>query len=863
MRNKIRLYIGDRQADLDDGSFILLNYTAEDLTNPTIVRNSFSRQITLKGTPTNNEIFGGIYRNDRLTQYGGVIGIDFDPTRKTPFTIYNEMGEILEEGYLKLNKVVRSGRNISYKVTLYGGLGSFLYGLSYDTDGKQLSLADLDYGETLDFTINAATILEAWERLGHGTGPTKWDVINFMPAYLGLPPSPFDANKCVVHAVTAGLKYRDEDYRTDPNGYTLVTLNDKVTANEAKDFRSYLQKPVISMAAIINAICNPSNNGGYTVNLDPEFFDALNPYWYATWLTLPMFDDLNIDVTETTNTQTMTDLATELPIIGGGSGMVSVTVQAEPDADMTGLPNDDFKLWFQNAMGRAVNYLVFTLTLYDSSHNVLTTATYRITTSGITVNSQYPQPDFLFDHINAAGEFVDADGNPVTFHLFAEADGAAYYKVEISGESYVWGATGFNPGDVSWRMWRTGESVVGTNYPFDPHLDTAQVDVTSLSSSTVRTGATITKAGLLSGSKTPADYLLSFCKTFGLQLSRRKGEKTIDVTLRKNFYTGTVTDLAGRIDHGQDIEKTPFAFDAKWYLFGNDAKGEYADWYKANYLRPFGQFRVNTGYDFDASQKSMTDGIVFGNAVSVLETSKFFCSLVLGTKNIPAVFLSGGKYTLYNGSETKQLDLPYAAAAVKTWTNPSHPMHDAWEKVQFHGPQNAHIDERDTLVFFSRMEDTTGMHLSLTDDTEEMLALNGNTPCWLPNYCDLVPSALLSEMPHFSRYTWSGTTINFQLDWGDPQELQIPGVSLGVKSNIFSQYWEKYIGDRYDDDSAVVTAYVDLRGMQVGEEMLRTFYAFDGAVWALNRIVDHSLTTFGATLCEFVKVQDITNYTTY
>ena len=46
MRNKVKLYIGGKRADLDDGSFLLLNYTAEDLTNPTIVRNSFSRQIT-------------------------------------------------------------------------------------------------------------------------------------------------------------------------------------------------------------------------------------------------------------------------------------------------------------------------------------------------------------------------------------------------------------------------------------------------------------------------------------------------------------------------------------------------------------------------------------------------------------------------------------------------------------------------------------------------------------------------------------------------------------------------------------------------------------------------------------------------
>ena len=49
---KISLYIAGKKVDLDDNSFILFNYTMEDLSNPTIVKNSFSKQITLKGTPT-------------------------------------------------------------------------------------------------------------------------------------------------------------------------------------------------------------------------------------------------------------------------------------------------------------------------------------------------------------------------------------------------------------------------------------------------------------------------------------------------------------------------------------------------------------------------------------------------------------------------------------------------------------------------------------------------------------------------------------------------------------------------------------------------------------------------------------------
>ena len=865
MRNTIELWIGTERADLDNSSFLLLNYTMEDLSNPTIVKNSFSRQITLKGTPQNNRIFGGIYRNDRNvdTSVSGETGPQFDPTRKTSFKIFNESGELLEEGYLKLDKVTVTKKRIEYTITLYGGLGSFLYGLSYDANGDKLTMADLDFGETLDFTIDRNAVADAWARIGGDTTkPAKWDIINFIPGYTGLPASPFDANKCYAVNWATGLKDSAESgsYRAYS---TIVTLNEKVTGNAAKDYRSYLQKPAIRVAALINAICDSSNNGGYTVNLDASFFTNTNPYWYDAWMTLPALYDLNINDSETSSSQTMTALNTMLPIVGGGgAGVYKVTLNADPGANMMGLPNFNYKLWCSNIYGNTLNMFKITIRLFDSGQNEIAVATYNITTDGAPYTSTMPTPDFTFDHIDGSGYFVDSNGNPVTFPLYIEAIGAAYYQVELDCENFWQGSPTHYPGNLNWQMWPENETTFTNYYVFDAVMTNTPVDIIGSSSSTIRTGASITQAALLGGGHTPADYLLSYCKMFGLQMVCHKGEKVIDIIQRNNFYsTATPKDINARIDRGQPIEKTPFAFDARWYLFGNDAKGEFAEYYKSRYNRPFGQFRVNTGYEFDAAEKNLTDDIVFGNLCSLMEASPYYCDLVKDGNNIPAVFLAGGKYLLYRGSETMALDLPYLSDAAKTWMNTSYPMHDSWDKPQFHGAQDAHIDERDTLVFFNTMVDTSAMHLSLTDDTEEMLLLNGNNPCWMPNICDVVSSWKINEMPHFSRYVWSGNTINYQLDFGDPSEMQLPGAMLGVNSNIFDSYWKKYIADRYDDDSAVVTCYVDLRGFQVGVDMFKQFYWFDGCVWALNRIINYSLTTSGPTQCEFVKVQNTTNYT--
>ncbi len=132
--------------DLDDKSLILFNYTMEDLTNPTIVKNAFSHQVTIKGTPNNNQLFGDIFRLDREVTYnGGFLGTDFNPSRKTPFVIYNELNEVLESGYCKLDSVTKTKGVVEYKVSLYGGLGSFIYSLAYDSEGNKRTLADLDY----------------------------------------------------------------------------------------------------------------------------------------------------------------------------------------------------------------------------------------------------------------------------------------------------------------------------------------------------------------------------------------------------------------------------------------------------------------------------------------------------------------------------------------------------------------------------------------------------------------------------------------------------------------------------------------------------------------------------------------------
>ena len=66
MKYPVRLFLGDEEVEFSTPPEILFNYSVTELTNPTIVKNSYSKTITIEGTPNNNRIFGHIYNLERI-----------------------------------------------------------------------------------------------------------------------------------------------------------------------------------------------------------------------------------------------------------------------------------------------------------------------------------------------------------------------------------------------------------------------------------------------------------------------------------------------------------------------------------------------------------------------------------------------------------------------------------------------------------------------------------------------------------------------------------------------------------------------------------------------------------------------------
>lgn len=877
MRRNISLYINGQLADLENDSIIQFNYTMEELTNPAIVKNSYSQQVALPSTPRNNKIFGHIAQADRATPRGintaalrlfstvnNNTPVNFNAMARVPFII-TEDGNLIERGYLKLDNIERKGASYTYKVSLYGGLGSFFYNLSHSEDGQSLTLADLDYieGRKLDFRIYKTSVLQAWEELSNSETydkTSRWHIINFAPAYNGIPDNDFDADKAICDSNLSiyPASYTDEDGKVW-TANNFVELSEEYTEWQTKDLRSYMQRPVMRMRAVIEACCDPAQNGGYTVHLDPTFFNNRNPYYNKAWFSLPILRTLELASADGTEDVSyiggFSDAGRYAVLsvrytanIEGATANITINVRQELQTNVYTLI--DGQEIYLGVGGEPTN-IEYTLRALDISGNIIFTST------GAS-ECIYTWAEAQNKGIGAGCELeIENMTNVASIELYAaleQYDGIAVYNA-------------------------AGDKISDDYYLTFAPTPSATNELSYTSAQSARSGSLITQEALLHTKKTPADYLLSYCKTFGLHFLYDKANKAISIVSRNTLYgSGRIINLNSKIDHSKAITITPYVFDCRWYDFihpNND--GDFAEYYKNIYGNQYGAQVVNTGFDFNAEHKEVMESVLFQGACEVRERSKYYNSIVQyeGTealeasdgalqdsageqiytvtgegKYYPSVLLDAqhkGQYVDAEGDTEEQEIATVPASATIKYFDAIYKSYDAFSKVQFHDKENSPVEMRDVLMFFDGM---ASAYVNVTDDTPQMLTLNEGTPCWL-----LTKTDAPIKVARFVRFNETHS-----LDFGAPQEVDIPDITYPAEGTIYARGWQAYIADRYDVDTKVVKCFVDLRGVQVNENLLRNFYVFENALWVLNKITNYTMTSYTTTECEFIKVKDKNNY---
>ncbi|MCD8165476.1 MAG: hypothetical protein LUE93_04730 [Bacteroides sp.] len=249
--------------DLEKSTVFALNYSVGDLTNPTAVKIPYSAQISLPKTKINNRLFAniGIRSTAQI----------FNPLDLVNFRLYIN-GSLYQTGYITLEEVniEESG---SYKIRLYGGLGNYFNYL------RELPLSYLDI--KANHSLNR---VEVYRSITTDNG-----VYGYAITYQG------EYDKFDADHTDNGKGTMDDATWTGNITYGSVQLdeNKRSESTYCGEYRSYYQKPTLKVKAILNAIVEKSKEKDYTVKLDPVFFDNINPYYNDTWIICNNYQDLD------------------------------------------------------------------------------------------------------------------------------------------------------------------------------------------------------------------------------------------------------------------------------------------------------------------------------------------------------------------------------------------------------------------------------------------------------------------------------------------------------------------------------------------------------------------------------------------
>ena len=942
MKRSIRLFIGRYEADFKSVPDVLYTFKVDEVTSPSVSRNTFSKTVSLPGTERNNRIFGQFWASDRIT------GNNFDASRKTPFTLYVD-SEVYQSGYCKLNEIVQNKNDVTYSVTLYGGLGEFFSNLTYKGDeagdDEKKKISDLDFfaGDDSDtplelgFVINKETIADAWANIdGYSS---KWHVINFAPAYNGLP-SDFDANKVLMNCesvvdsgstggrvvrrtggrgsvVTTSVTEDDKTYATY-GGYALAELSRDYVESEMREFRSYLQRPVLNVQRTIEAICRPENNGGWEVYRDADWFRYDNCYWTDLWCTLPMLSALeyNASFASSSVTVSLGNKATgtipasstadpayyedNLAILSDSDSGYAFDVQVKVSLDALGINDTTEDKLVVCAYPNYAGAVIVQLVAYDAGgHPVAGSDEYYITSAyGIRRVSEggrsqvytYFIPRDTWKYTPPYGDGFVRAGSPGYFQKVSgdtyrwdeeitltakNVPGGSTLKILVT-DLYKSSNTPSSPKILYYRWERPGESTIyqaRTFTGFNVTINSSKVAFKT--NDGIRTGAEFTKKQLLDTDYTPAEFLLSYAKIFGLYFLADPVKKKISILTRKNFFKrDEIVDIDRYIDRS-NYKITPLVFDSKWYKWNLDAdESEYGKAYEDTYGKSYGEQLVNTNYNFNVETKEVFDDNVFKGAVQVLERSDAYCYTGQDTTSKPWMF-PGYKYLLYDTTDSTnshevEVNASSTMDAFSAFTE-GYLYYDLFDKVQLHTADNSPADGKNVLLIRTGNKELSigSMQLNyfITDDNSYMNILNSNRPCWLFTNSETDGNGnsiavRATYAPYFSRYKIYEASgyITRSLDFGRPEEIYIPKAIYRPGSTIYEEFWKSYIKDLYSKDTRIVKTKMYFKEKPT-VDWLRRFYWFDNAIWRMSSINDYNVAKDSLTEVEFVKVNDTANYT--
>ena len=826
---RTRLFIENNEVELDSSVEFAITKQFEEISNPTVIINDWSKTVSIPFTQKNNALFGHLYNPDRVVVSSGSIGIYFDPKKKLSFRLmYGD--DVLMQGYAKLNEVKKNDGRGSYDVTLFGELGklfSEMKKITFDSSTEDSTYL-IDGSQYFEEVLNKETVKDSWESAGQSS-PL---LIGGFTNYVGFAPnnsidSGFDYKtfqKDVLLSDTFENALSNVSF-TDATGVEPSTaIPDGMLPREIGEYRSYLQIPFVYFNKLFKIFQTKAESlTGYTFELDPDWFDTTNPYWFKLVYMLKKIDVENGDsfqneyntITSSKNINSLLgrwDEPTSVDYTDPISGNLYINNIVEEQKPV--LDGNDKLYITDNPM--VLNYRLKTLFNISPAESRLRTNNGLKVTMTITgENGHTESQTILIADENYSGSYSGAivrTGAAVGLNL-----AVPFLDYYFNLEKSVFGDYVTVSYSLEWLQ---------NSYPYTGS-DQLSSTISIVSTSVVyinihgdhwmRSGANFTLNTLWNNEYNVFNEILNYCKIFRIGIFTDDIQKKIKfVPLTTYFSDYTIEDWTDRIDISKDYSIKPISFESRYVLFNYDNTAtKLGKQYKEQYGVNYGELRLNTDYNFDDNTKNLFSGVK---------------ASMVNTDNI----LSWT--SLYSN---KKIVYTFPAERYITCQDSSKRFVDCFGQYYFHNGI-ANFDDDSVL-----------RDVVISDDT---------------------PFQQYNDKYFYSQPTNSVSVLTYpdlRMSYGSdlcvfnvPKENYTYNSSeFSGKNSIYYNLWKKYLEERYSKDNKVVTCYVRLKPEDFKSFSFNKFIRIDNQLYMVNKIFDYNVTNRESTKVELITIQNINGYT--
>ena len=856
---KTQLFIENFEIELNEGVQFLLNKEFEDLSNPTDIINDWSKSVQIPFTEKNNKIFGYIYNPNRSIVSDGTdtgytkMGIYFDPTKKLDFRlVYDNF--VLMEGYAKMIDIKMTDYTGTYNITLNGQLGKIfqeLKKITFDTTTEDTKY--LIHGEDyVDEYIDRNLVYNNWISQGQTN-------VNLMkkdnPYYninniLGWAPN---------NSFSNGFEYKTYQYSntnaelfTDVltnNGFVNKTGIEPATAipngmspRGIGEYRSYQQLPYIYWNKLFQMFqVKAEEITGYKFDLDGTFFTPSNPDWYNLVYMLKAFQTSG--QTEEPNYKNTYGLW--IPSSGyiywgsinysqnksTGIG-ASVKLENMPILEQSALSPTGYTFDLNNYSGRMVgnlpccfrfltyqeyyknsqlstdNGFIFTINVTDeTTSTVLSSAQYLLCRSNTTIDKTQYRNIIENDSVTIGyndSNLTDQLNFDIPVNVFIPIGHKVRFNINGRFVNKNRPIAKVGGGGTTWLpqinlYFRTNE--VGINLTEE-----------------IRSNSHFTMNNLWNNDYNVFGEILKYCKMYRIYVYVNDFEKKIYFKqYDKYFKNYTIEDWTNKLDRSKEIIIKPITFDNKYVLFNyDDDKSRLGETYREKFGVNFGEYRLNTDYNFNENTTKLFNGIKTG----IINTDNVLSWTNLNDNSRLIYSFPNELYVFCKDKDDKYIDV-------------------FGKYFYFNG-----------LANFSTEEGLYMRPVCISDDTALQMG------AYTFFYSQTFNSVNVATYPKLD-IVYDNNLCLFNI----PKENYTYINNYSGKATIYSKYWENYINERYSIQNKVVTCYLTLTPKDWSNFRFNKFIKIDGVLYMVNKIYDYNIESTEPTKVDLITITDIKGYT--